>query len=387
MANRSDPLATSVHGHGNPQFLIEKIMRTRIYECRYWKEHCFALQSETLVDKAVALKYVGGMYGGNKKATPFICLLLKMLQIQPEKEIILEFIRNKDYRYLRCLAAIYLRLTAQSIEVYKFLEPLLIDMRKIKFVMPSGKVEISHVDEFVDSLLTEERVCDSILPRLMRRITLEDKGQLEQRISGLEEELRGSDSESSSEDEEDEEDEKRERLPEEERRLLEEERERLDGKGKERWRKSRKRARSRSRDRSLSGSRDRRRRDRRSRSRDRDRRRRRSRSRSGDRHRRDGRYRREDRDRRDRYDDRDRRRDDDRRRKRDRDDRDRRRDDDDRRSKKSRTGKKKKKRSSEKEDGEIGETSGGGGGGGGLRDMSVEAMNKMRIAMGLKPLK
>jgi len=51
-----------------------------------------------LVDRAVELKYVGGMYGGNLKPTPFICLVLKMLQLQPEKEIIVEFITNEDYK-------------------------------------------------------------------------------------------------------------------------------------------------------------------------------------------------------------------------------------------------------------------------------------------------
>ena len=29
----------------------------------------------------------------------FLCLLLKMLQIQPEKEIVLELIRNDDFKY------------------------------------------------------------------------------------------------------------------------------------------------------------------------------------------------------------------------------------------------------------------------------------------------
>ena len=49
---------------------------------------------------------------------------------------------------------------------------------------------VSHVDEFVDQLLTEDRVCDVILPRLMPRRTLEDLGQLEPRVSPLEEFLR-----------------------------------------------------------------------------------------------------------------------------------------------------------------------------------------------------
>lgn len=42
MANRTVKDAQSVHG-ANPQFLVEKIIRTRIYESKYWKEECFAL--------------------------------------------------------------------------------------------------------------------------------------------------------------------------------------------------------------------------------------------------------------------------------------------------------------------------------------------------------
>ena len=64
----------------------------------YWKESCFGLTAETLVDKAMDLTYVGGSYGGNQKPSPFICLILKMLQIQPDKEIVLEFIKNEDYK-------------------------------------------------------------------------------------------------------------------------------------------------------------------------------------------------------------------------------------------------------------------------------------------------
>lgn len=56
------------------------------------------LSAELVVDKAMELKYVGGVYGGNIKPTPFLCLTLKMLQIQPEKDIIVEFIKNEDFK-------------------------------------------------------------------------------------------------------------------------------------------------------------------------------------------------------------------------------------------------------------------------------------------------
>lgn len=58
----------------------------------------FNYPAELLVDKAMELDHVGGTYGGNIKPTPFLCLVLKMLQIQPEKEIIVEFIKNEDYK-------------------------------------------------------------------------------------------------------------------------------------------------------------------------------------------------------------------------------------------------------------------------------------------------
>lgn len=42
MANRTLKDAPTIKGT-NPQYLIEKIIRSRIYDCRYWKEDCFAL--------------------------------------------------------------------------------------------------------------------------------------------------------------------------------------------------------------------------------------------------------------------------------------------------------------------------------------------------------
>ena len=54
--------------------------------------------AELMVDKAMELRYIGGIFGGNIKPTPFICLTLKMLQIQPDKDIIVEFIKNEDFK-------------------------------------------------------------------------------------------------------------------------------------------------------------------------------------------------------------------------------------------------------------------------------------------------
>ena len=58
--------------------------------------------AETFVDRAVEVKFYGGSTGGAQVPTPFLCLVLKLLQIQPEKDIVVEFIKNEDYRF--CLS-------------------------------------------------------------------------------------------------------------------------------------------------------------------------------------------------------------------------------------------------------------------------------------------
>ena len=107
-ANTTDVTSENVHGT-NPQRIVEKILRTKVYATQYWKESCFGLTAETLVDRAIELSHVGGTYGGTRKPTKFMCLLLKMLQIQPDLEIVVEFVTNEDYKYVRALGALYLR--------------------------------------------------------------------------------------------------------------------------------------------------------------------------------------------------------------------------------------------------------------------------------------
>lgn len=188
MANRTLKDAKNIHGT-NPQYLIEKIIRSRIYDSQYWKESCFALTAELMVDKAMELRFIGGVFGGNIKPTPFICLVLKFLQIQPEKDIVIEFIKNEEFKYVRALGAFYLRLTASAVDCYKYLEPLYNDYRKLRRQNRMGHYEIVHMDEFIDELLREERVCDVILPRIQKRGVLEESGELDPKVSLLDEDL------------------------------------------------------------------------------------------------------------------------------------------------------------------------------------------------------
>lgn len=199
MANRTVKEAKNVHGT-NPQYLIEKIIRSRIYDSKYWKEKCFALTAELLVDKAMEIRFIGGVYGGNIKPTEFLCLTLKMLQIQPEKDIVVEFIKNDEFKYVRALGAFYLRLTGTSVDCYKYLEPLYNDNRKLRRQNRSGQFELVYMDDFIDELLRSDRVCDIILPRIQKRDVLEENNELEPKVSALDDDLDNVDTDSEDED-------------------------------------------------------------------------------------------------------------------------------------------------------------------------------------------
>ncbi|KAK3058714.1 hypothetical protein LTR09_000279 [Extremus antarcticus] len=175
----------------NPLKLFEKAVRDRIVDSYYWKEQCFGLNAATLLDRAVELTCIGGTFGVGQKPTPFLCLAFKLLQLTPEREII-EFYLGKagdEFKYLRLLAAFYVRVTYEKDEdVYTTLEPLLADSRKVRRRTREGWA-LTHVDEFVDDLLLKSRVCATTLPKLNPRTFLEDEGRLEPRESALGEEL------------------------------------------------------------------------------------------------------------------------------------------------------------------------------------------------------
>ena len=131
---------------------------------------------------------LGGTYG-QQKPTSFLCLTLKLLQLLPDREVVLEYLHQKDFKYLTALAAFYVRLTFEPVDVYTTLEPLLGDYRKLRRRVKDGGYVLSYVDGFVDDLLTKERVCGTSLRKLPTRTVLEDLEQLEVRISPLGDEI------------------------------------------------------------------------------------------------------------------------------------------------------------------------------------------------------
>ena len=178
MANVTDPLARHIHGT-NPQNLLEYITRQKIYDTRYWKEECFGLAAVDIAEKAATqLKAVGGSYGGNSQPTRFLCLVLKMLQIQPDDDVVEELVSNEEFKYVRALGAFYLRLTGRPADIYAQLEPLMNDYRPLRR-RDVTEWTLTTMDDFVDDLLRSDRVCGIALPRLPKREVLVEGGYLE----------------------------------------------------------------------------------------------------------------------------------------------------------------------------------------------------------------
>lgn len=66
-------------------------------------------------------------------------------------------------------------------------QPLYNDYRRVRLRTPNG-YQLTHIDEFIETLLTKDFACDIALPRIPHRWTLEAAGQLEPRRSVLEDE-------------------------------------------------------------------------------------------------------------------------------------------------------------------------------------------------------
>jgi pre-mRNA-splicing factor 38A len=175
----------------DPQALISQIVRDRVYSCRYWKEHCFALNAETILERARDLDHVGFLYGGLNRPSPFLCLLIKLLQIQPDLEVVETYInlaesepsndpedQLSDFRYLRALAAAYIRLVGNAIAVHSMMDPLYSDRRQLVVLNPSAQWEIICMDEWADQLTGNGAVYGFHFPYLTNRHQLELRGEI-----------------------------------------------------------------------------------------------------------------------------------------------------------------------------------------------------------------
>ena len=166
---------------------FEQIVLHRIQQSRYYKEKCFGINAASLVDRSVQIQYIGGTFGGNQTASEFLCLLYRLTIIKPTKDIVIAYIKNDSFKYLTALALFYCRISMDPVTIYELLEPFYQNYSKLRF-RSNNDVSIIHMDEFVDQLLNNDRVCGLILPRISKRAALEDLDLLPLYASPIEKE-------------------------------------------------------------------------------------------------------------------------------------------------------------------------------------------------------
>ena len=184
LSSSSSTTTTTSSSSNELHLKFDKILRLRVYNTKYWKTECFGLTVATLIDKCSDIEYIGGTYGSNRTPTPFICLLLKLLQINPEFSIVKELLNDTTNKYLRALISIYIRIAFRPIDIYQLLEPILKDYRKLRHRLNTTWTIIT-MDEFIEELLTSTFVCDLSLPRMINRNMLERNGKLNSYINHL----------------------------------------------------------------------------------------------------------------------------------------------------------------------------------------------------------
>ena len=56
-----------------------------------------SISAESIIDKAISLHAIGGVHD-RQIPTSFMCLTLKLLQLQPEKEILFEYLLAEEFK-------------------------------------------------------------------------------------------------------------------------------------------------------------------------------------------------------------------------------------------------------------------------------------------------
>ena len=128
------------------------------------------------------------MNHSSNQPTDFICLFIKLLQLNPAEEIIDEYLSDPDLKYLRALTALFIRFAYPPEKIYTKLEKLFCDYKKLVILKSKGYA-IIHMDEYIDSLLNDEHIFEISLPKIPKRSVLEENGSLQPYVSVLENEL------------------------------------------------------------------------------------------------------------------------------------------------------------------------------------------------------
>lgn len=173
--------------------LVEPIVRHRILDSLFYKQYLHLTNELTILP--VIVQHINFLAGTDAmgRPSPFICCLLRLLELEPSEEVVRMCLDQSQFKYLTALMLVYTRFawpSSSQPQVYETLERYYPDYRKLRFQLKYPEVvdgrqlrfKISFIDELVHQLLTKERMFDIIMPRLKSRYSLEEAGEIQERV-------------------------------------------------------------------------------------------------------------------------------------------------------------------------------------------------------------
>ncbi len=158
--------------------LIPPSLREKVVKSLSWLQKCATMNLVSVVDAAISLDCVGGVYSDFKTPTMYLCLLYRLLELAPSLDLAASMWSQDYHKYLRVLALHYLRLIATRPEIYVAMQSASInaqqtiaeimheDYRKLRVREEDGQYKLLHVDEFCEMLLVQKSIYGVILPTL-----------------------------------------------------------------------------------------------------------------------------------------------------------------------------------------------------------------------------
>ncbi|KAK6201387.1 PRP38 family-domain-containing protein [Scheffersomyces amazonensis] len=177
----------------NKAYLIEPIIRHRIQDSLFYKQYLYLTNEATILPIIIdQINYIAGT-DSIGKPSPFLSCLFRLLELDPSQEIIDTYLTQlgyNEFKYLTALILIYIRLTSSANVIYSTFDKYGQDFRKLRVKLRTPEFskeglpinyKLSFMDEWIDSLLNDERVVNIILPRLVPRLSLVESEILEPR--------------------------------------------------------------------------------------------------------------------------------------------------------------------------------------------------------------
>lgn len=175
--------------------LVEPIVRQRILDLLFYKQHLHTANEAALL--AVAAHEVHFVAGTDAmgRPSPFLCCLLRMLELEPAADIVRLFLEQNGYaefKYVTALALVYCRMAWSSADFFKVHDEYIADYRRLRRMLHSPRFEegiprhydVFCVDELADELAEKGRVVDLAMPHLTPRLVLIGRNEAAPRVYG-----------------------------------------------------------------------------------------------------------------------------------------------------------------------------------------------------------